>query len=103
MMDTPIYLSYLKEILYMMKSTPIYLSSLNCNKGPSHDFTTSFNPVMRLDPNRDYFVALDEIAMSYSWYNVSKSYENNTLKYSHDSGTRGTPLNSQMGISHTMN
>lgn len=87
MMDTPIYLSYLKEILYMMKSTPIYLSSLNSNKGPSHDFTTSFNPVMRLDPNRDYFVALDEIAMSYSWYNVSKSYENNTLKYSHDSGT----------------
>lgn len=69
-----------------MMDTPIYLSSLNSNKGPSHDFTTSFNPVMRLEPNRDYFIALDEIAMSYSWYNVSKSYENNTLKYSHDSG-----------------
>ncbi|PFX11744.1 Collagen-like protein 6 [Stylophora pistillata] len=41
---------------------------------------------MRLDPNRDYFVALDEVAMSYSWYNVSSSYDNNKLKYSHDSG-----------------
>ena len=70
-----------------MMDTPIYLSSLNSDKGPSHDFTTRFNPVMRFDSNRDYFVALDEIAMSYSWYNVSKSYENNTLKYSHDSGT----------------
>lgn len=70
-----------------MMETPIYLSSLNSDKGPSHDFTTSFNPVMRFESNRDYFVALDEIAMSYSWYNVSKRYENNTLKYSHDSGT----------------
>ncbi|PFX20965.1 hypothetical protein AWC38_SpisGene14566 [Stylophora pistillata] len=28
----------------------------------------------------------DEVAMSYSWYNVSSSYNNNKLKYSHDSG-----------------
>ena len=48
-----------------MMDTPIYLSSLNSDKGPSHDFTTRFNPVMRFDSNRDYFVALDEIAMSY--------------------------------------
>ena len=88
----------LKEILYTMKSalnsikplnspTPIYLDSSISHQGSSHDFTTRFNPVMRFEPNRTYFVALDDIAMSYSWYNVSKSYENNTLKYSHDSGT----------------
>lgn len=65
---------------------PIYLNSLTCAKGSSHNFTTPFNPVMRLDPNREYFVALDEVAMSYSWYNVSSSYDNNKLKYSHDSG-----------------
>ena len=37
-----------------MMETPIYLSSLNSKKRPSHDFTTTFNPVMRLDANRDY-------------------------------------------------
>ena len=70
-----------------MMDIPIYLSSLNANKGPSHDFTTTFNHVMNLKPSKKYLIALDEIAMSYSWYNVSKSYDNNTLKYSHDSGT----------------
>ncbi|PFX14257.1 Pulmonary surfactant-associated protein D [Stylophora pistillata] len=70
-----------------MMETPIYLNSLTCNNGPSQNLTTSFNPVMRLDPNREYFLALDEIAMSYSWYNVSSSYDNNKLKYSNDSGT----------------
>lgn len=66
--------------------TPIYLDSSISHQGSSHDFMTRFNPVMRFEPNRDYFVALDDIAMSYSWYNVSKKYGNNTLKYSHDSG-----------------
>ena len=30
--------------------------------------------------------------MSYSWYNVATYYNNNTLKYSHDSGTTWTTI-----------
>ena len=77
-----------KEMLNeMRKPRPIYLSSVKASRGSSHDFTIRFNPVIEFEPNRDYFIALDDIAMSYSWYNVSKSNGNNTLKYSHDSGT----------------
>ncbi|PFX13109.1 Pulmonary surfactant-associated protein D [Stylophora pistillata] len=81
----------LKQMNEVME-LPIYLNSVNCARGSSHDFTTSFNPVMRLEPNREYFVALDEVAMSYSWYNVSSSYDNNKLKFSHDSGTTWTEI-----------
>lgn len=89
-----------KEMLKMMKQevslhrspTPLNLSSLNCSRGPSHDFTTTFNPVMRFDPNIEYYVALDSLSMSYSWYNVSNSYSNNKLKYSHDSGNTWTEI-----------
>ncbi|DAC81728.1 TPA_asm: penton [Stylophora coral adintovirus] len=75
-----------------MTETPIFLSSLICTKGVSHDFATCFNPVMRFDQNTDYLVALDSLSMSYSWYNVSSSYNNNKLKYSHDSGTTWTEI-----------
>ena len=75
-----------------MTETPIFLSSLICTKGVSHDFATCFNPVMRFDQNTDYLVAFDSLSMSYSWYNVSSSYNNNKLKYSHDSGTTWTEI-----------
>lgn len=68
-----------QEVSYHRPPTPIDLSSLSSSSGVSHDFTTTFNPAMRLNPNTTYYVALDEIAMSYSWYNVSSSYNNNKL------------------------
>ena len=66
---------------------PLFINSVDgIGKSKSHDFKVRFNPLMELDKNKDYYVALDSISMAYSWDNVNSSYNNNTLKYSQDSG-----------------
>ena len=71
----------------MKDSTPLFINSIDGTaNSKSHDFTVRFNPSMKFDNNTDYLIALDSISMSYSWYNVSSEYNNNTLKYSQDSG-----------------
>lgn len=71
----------------MKDSTPLFINSIDGTaNSKSHDFTVRFNPSMNFDNNTDYLIALDSISMSYSWYNVSSEYNNNTLKYSQDSG-----------------
>lgn len=67
------------------ESIPLFIKSAN-GRGKSHDFTVRFNPALEFDKNIDYYVALDFLKMAYSWYNVSSDYNNNTLKYSQDSG-----------------
>ena len=68
-------------------NTPIFINSIDgIGKSKSHDFTVRFSPSLELDKNRDYYLALNSITMAYSWYNVSSDYNNNTLKYSQDSG-----------------
>ena len=67
------------------EAIPLYINSVD-GRGKSHDFTIRFNPAIEFDKNSTYYVALDAITMAYSWYNVSSDYNNNTLKYSHDSG-----------------
>lgn len=67
---------------------PIILNSVNgIKKSESHDFTISFSSGMNLDPNKKYYLALDKLNMSYLWYNISTTYGNNKIKYSHDDGT----------------
>ena len=73
--------------------TPIFLSSDDGSlNSKSHDFTTIFKPEIILDHNKDHFIGLNKIEMSYSWLNVTEAYQNNTLKYSHDNGTTWTTI-----------
>ena len=69
-------------------NTPLIINSVDGieKDSRSHDFTVRFNPGLEFDKNRKYKVALGSINMAYSWYNVSSKYNNNTLKYSQDSG-----------------
>ena len=72
---------------------PIFLSSDDISLNPkSHDFTTVFTPEIVLDYHQDHFIGLNKIEMSYSWLNVTEVYKNNTLKYSHNSGTTWTEI-----------
>ena len=72
---------------------PLFINSVDGSvNSKSHDFTIRFNPELHLDNNKNYYVALDSITMSYSWYNVSSSFNNNTIKYSHDSGRTWTQI-----------
>lgn len=76
---------------------PIFLNSRDGVNSKSHDFTIRFNPELVLEKNKKHYVALDSINMSYSWYNLSSSYNNNKIKYSHDSGSTWTTVTFQNG------
>ena len=53
----------------------------NSNNTPS-DFTTVFDRPITLDRNKSAFIGLKEInMMTYSWYNVSKEYNNDIIRY----------------------
>ena len=68
-------------------NTPLFINSVDgIGNSHSHDFTVRFSPSLEFDKNKDYYLCLDSITMAYSWYKVSSDYNNNTLKYSHDSG-----------------
>ena len=42
---------------------------------------------MKLDDNKQYYLALDHISMTYSWHNVAPNYNNNNeLKFLKDKG-----------------
>ena len=50
-------------------------------RNDSHDFTISFSPPIYLDSG-NYKAALDElITMSYSWYNIDASFDNNKIRW----------------------
>ena len=72
-----------------MQERAINIFSVNRQKiGTSKpgDFTIRFNPSLKLDPGMKHELALDSLSMIYSWYNISKDYSNNTIKYSTDKG-----------------
>ena len=50
------------------------------------DFTTKLIPALILDENEQYFITLDHLSMTASWYNVRPEYENNKLRISKDKG-----------------
>ena len=76
-----------------MNEIPMFIRSVNgVANSKSHDFTIRINPPIEFDSNKDYYLALDSISMSYSWYNVSSKYNNNILSYSHDSGSTITNI-----------
>ena len=53
----------------------------NSNNTPS-DFTTVFDRPITLDRNKRAFMGLNEInTMTYAWYNVSREYNNDIIRY----------------------
>ena len=69
----------------------IVLSSYNVkgqgNNTPQ-DFTTKFSRPLVLDGNSQYVVGLNRIInMSFTWFNVNSSYNNQLIKYSSDNGS----------------
>lgn len=58
----------------------------NPNNKPGN-FTTRFTPVVILEDNAKYYLALDHISMTASWHNIRPEYGNNKLKISKNKGT----------------
>lgn len=53
----------------------------------AHDFTINFNPVLELSNDMKHEMAINRIAVTYSWHNITLEYTNNTIKYSTNGGT----------------
>nr|DAC81282.1 TPA_asm: penton [Corynactis coral adintovirus] len=73
-----------------MQERAIHISSIRRQKyGVSRqdDFIIKFDPVLKLAPDMMHEIAMDRLSMTYSWHNITASYENNTIKYSADSGS----------------
>ena len=60
-------------------------SSLTDQAG--EDFEITFGGGLKLDPKKEYEIALLKASIWYSYYNVSSTYSNNTLRYSADGGS----------------
>ena len=80
----------------------IVLSSYNVkgqgNNTPQ-DFTTKFSRPLVLDGNSQYVVGLNRIInMSFTWFNVNSSYNNQLIKYSSDNGSTFKNITLQPGV-----
>lgn len=53
----------------------------NPNNKPGN-FTSRLTPVVILEDNAKYYLALDHISMTASWHNIRPEYGNNKLKIS---------------------
>ena len=62
------------------------------------DFTTKLIPELNLEENEQYFIALDHLSMTASWYNVRPEYENNKLRISKDKGVNFEEINFPSGV-----
>ena len=63
------------------------------NNSPSK-FKTIFDKPLTLDQNKTYVFGLDKIeTMTYSWYNISEQYNNDTIRYGVVSGGKITYYN----------
>ena len=59
-----------------------YQARLQDKNNKPEDFTTRFDHPIHLDSNKQYVMGLSRIdTMTYSWYNISESYNNKTIKY----------------------
>jgi len=67
-----------------------HFSSQNRDKvgtSKAHDFTIKFDPVLKLASDMKHELAVNRIAMTYSWQNITPEYKNDTIRYSADSGS----------------
>ena len=79
----------------------IVLTSYNNKSGKNKpsDFTTRSVQPITLDKNRQYVIGLNRIInMSFTWFNVNSSLNNQKLKYSKDNGTSFTEIELPAGV-----
>ena len=80
----------------------IVLSSYSVkNQGNNEpeDFTTKFNSPITLNSNHEYEIGLNRIInMSFTWFNLNSSYNNQLIKYSSDNGSTFNDINFTSGI-----
>ena len=79
----------------------IHISSVNRIKIGQHkpeNFSIKFDPVIRLDRNSHYDLALDRATMTFSLHNISDKYNNNLVKYSADNGNTWEDINFTDGM-----
>lgn len=63
------------------------------------DFTIKLNRPMILDRNSQYVVGLNRIVnMSFTWFNLNSSYNNQLIKYSSDNGSTFKDITFQAGV-----
>ena len=79
----------------------IHISSINREKTGENrpdNFLIKFNPPLKLDPIKKHSLAIDRLTMTYSWYNIRSSYNNNTIKYSNDRGANWNTITFKDGM-----
>ena len=84
-----------------VREIPIFISSINRIKmGTSRedDFTIRFNPTLVLGSNMIHKLAVDMVSMTYSWHNITTTYNNNVVRYSPDNGSSWETINIEDGM-----
>ena len=79
----------------------VYISSVDRERSgvsKCEDFVIKFNPSIQLDDKQKHEMALDQISMTYSWHNITPTYNNNTIKYSNDKGSTWTTVTYPNGM-----
>ena len=83
----------------MERAIPI--SSINREKTGENrpdNFLIKFNPTLKLDREMQHPLAIDRLTMTYSWYNIRSSYNNNTIKYTNDRGANWNTVTFKEGM-----
>ena len=78
-----------------------HISSINREKTGENrpdNFLIKLNPTLKLDPEMKHSLAIDRLTMTYSWYNIRSSYNNNTIKYSNDRGANWNTVTFKDGM-----
>ena len=57
-----------------------------------------FKPSLKLDLEMKHSLVIDRLTMTYSWYNIRSSYNNNTIKYSNDPGANWNTITFKDGM-----
>ena len=79
----------------------IHISSIKREKTGENrpdNFLIKFKPSLKLDPEKKRSLAVDRLTMTYSWYNIRSSYNNNTIKYSNDRGANWNTVTFKDGM-----
>ena len=79
----------------------IHISSIKREKTGENrpdNFLIKFNPSLKLNPEKKHFLAIDRLTMTYSWYKIRSSYNNNKIKYSNDRGANWNTVTFKDGM-----
>ena len=67
-------------------------------KNKPGNFTIKFIPELKLEDNKQYYIALDHLSMTASWHNIRPEYGNNKLVISKDKGNTDETITFPTGI-----